>query len=112
MWLLWTRYDPNTKDIVLLEVFIWREIIIEDKEDPCGLLPLFEGSKAISGKAECDVTMIREVMVGQMLVSNDNMLAKKHAIMKYIKNICCFSRYAGLCMFISMILETSGIGAI
>ena len=41
-WLLWTRYDPNTKNVVLLEVLIWREIVIEDEEDPRGLLPLFE----------------------------------------------------------------------
>jgi len=64
LWLLWTRYDPNTKDVVLLEVFVWREIIVEDKEDPCSVLPLFEGSEAVSGKSECNVTMIQEVMVG------------------------------------------------
>ena len=110
LWLLWTRYNSNTKDVVLLEVFIWREIIIEDKEDPHGLLPLFEGSEAIGGKAKCNVTMIREVMVGQTLNSNNNTLTKKHAIMKSVKNICCFSRYAGLCIFISMVLEMSGIG--
>jgi len=57
-WLLWTRYDPNTKNVVLLEALIWREIVIEDKEDPRGLLLLFEGSKAISGEAECNVMMI------------------------------------------------------
>jgi len=110
LWLLWTRYDPNTKDVVLLEAFVWREIIIEDKEDPRSLLPLFEGSKAVGGKAKCDVTMIREVMVGQMLISNNNTLAKKHAIMKSVENIHCFSRYAGLCMFISTVLEMSGVG--
>jgi len=103
---------PTQKDVVLLEAFIWREIIIEDKEDPRSMLPLFEGSKAVSGKAECDVMIIQEVMVGQILVSNNNTLTKKHTIMKTIKNICCRSRYAGLCMFISTVLKTSGIGAI
>ena len=91
-------------------MLVWREIIIENKEDPHGLLLLFEGSEAISGEAKCDVTMIGEVMVGQTLISNNNMLAKKHVIMKSIENICCFSRSAGLCMFISTVLEMSGIG--
>jgi len=63
-WLLWTRYDPNTKNVVLLEVLIQREIVIEDKEDPCSLLLLFEGREAIGGEAERNVTMIQEVMVG------------------------------------------------
>jgi len=63
-WLLWTRYDPNTKNVVLLEALIWREIVIEDEEDPHGLLLLFEGSEAIGGEAEHNVTMIQEVMVG------------------------------------------------
>ena len=112
MWLLWTRYDPNTKDVVLLEAFIWREIIIEDKEDPHGMLPLFEGSEAVSDEAECNVTIIQEVMVGQTLVSNNNTLAKKRTIMKTIENIHCHSRYAGLCMFISMVLKMSSVGAI
>jgi len=70
-----------------------------------------EGSKAISGKAKCNVIMIGEVMVGQTLISNNNMLAKKCMIMKSIENIYCFSRYVGLCIFISMVLEMSGIGA-
>jgi len=63
-WLLWTRYDPNTKKIVLLEVLVQREIVIEDKEDLCRMLLLFKGSKAVSGKAERNVMMIQEVMVG------------------------------------------------
>jgi len=57
-WLLWTRYDPNTKNVVLLEALIQREIVIEDKEDPCSLLLLFEGSEAVGGEAEHNVTMI------------------------------------------------------
>jgi len=63
-WLLWTRYDPNTKNVVLLEALIQREIVIEDEEDPRSLLLLFEGSEAVSGKTEHNVTMIQEVMVG------------------------------------------------
>ena len=47
-----------------------------------------------------------------MLASSNNTLAKKRVIMKSIENIRCCSRYAGLCMFISTVLETSGIGAI
>jgi len=57
-WLFWTRYYPNTKDVVLLEVFIWREIVIENKKDPHSMLPLFEWSKAVGSEAKCDVTMI------------------------------------------------------
>ena len=57
-WLLWTRYDPNTKDVVLLEALVWREIVIEDEEDPRGLLPLFEGSEAIGGEAERNITIV------------------------------------------------------
>lgn len=63
-WLLWTRYDPNAKNVVLLEALVWREVIVEDEEDPRGMLPLFEWSEAIGGKAERNVTTIREVMVG------------------------------------------------
>jgi len=63
-WLLWTRYNPNPKDVVLLEAFIWREIIVEDEKDLCGMLLLFEGSEAVGGKSECNVMMIQEVMVG------------------------------------------------
>jgi len=57
-WLFWTRYYPNTKDVVLLEAFVWREIVIENEEDPHSMLPLFEWSKAVGSEAKCDVTMI------------------------------------------------------
>jgi hypothetical protein len=63
-WLFWTGYDPSTKDVVLLEALVWREIVVEDEEDPCGMFPLFEWSEAVGGEAECDITMIREVIVG------------------------------------------------
>ena len=58
LWLFWTRYDPDTKNVVLLEVFLWREIVVENEEDPCGMFPLFKRSEAISGEAESDITMI------------------------------------------------------
>jgi len=57
-WLFWTRYYPNTKDVVPLEVFIWEEIVIENKKDPRSMLLLFEWSEAIGGEAKCNVTMI------------------------------------------------------
>ena len=63
-WLFWTGYDPSTKDVVLLEALVWREVAVEDEEDPCGMLPLFEWSKAIGGEAECNIMVIREVVVG------------------------------------------------
>jgi hypothetical protein len=57
-WLLWTRYDPNTKNVVLLEALVWREVIVKDEEDLCSMLLLFEWSEAISGEAEHNVMMI------------------------------------------------------
>jgi len=63
-WLFWTRYDPNTKNIVLLEALVWREIVIENEEDPRGMLPLLEWSKAIGGEAKCDIMLVREVIMG------------------------------------------------
>ena len=111
-WLLWTRYNPNTKNVVLLEALVWREIIIEHEENPRRVLPLFEWSEAVGSEAECNVTMILEVMVGQVFVSNNNALSEKRVIMKSIKNICSFSMYAGLGMFISTVLETSGVTAV
>ena len=60
----WTRYDTSTQNVVLLEVLVRREIIIEKEEDPCGMLPLLEWSKTVGGKAERDITMIREVIMG------------------------------------------------
>ena len=63
-WLFWTRYDPSTKNVVLLEALVWREIVVENKEDPCSVLPLFEWSKAISSEAECNIMMVQEVIVG------------------------------------------------
>jgi hypothetical protein len=47
-----------------LEVFVWREVIIENEENLCSLFPILEWSKAIGGKAECNITVIREVSVG------------------------------------------------
>jgi len=76
-WLFWTRYDPNTKNVVLSEAFLWREIVVENEEDPHSMFPLFKRSEAISGKAKCDVTMIQEVIVRVCLVSNNNTLSKK-----------------------------------
>jgi hypothetical protein len=111
-WLLWTRYDPSTKNVVLLEALVWREIIIKHEENPRGILPLSEWSEAIGSEAERDVTMILKVMVGQLFVSNNNALSEKRAIMTSIKDICCFSMYAGLGMFMSTILETSGVTAV
>jgi hypothetical protein len=32
-WLFWTRYDPNTKNVVLLEALLWREIVVENEEE-------------------------------------------------------------------------------
>ncbi len=58
LWLFWTRYDPNTKNVVLSEAFLWREIVVENEEDPCSMFLLFKRSEAISGKAKCNITMI------------------------------------------------------
>jgi len=63
-WLFWTGYDSSSKDVVLLEVLVWREIVVENEKDPCGMLLLFEWSEAISGKAKCNITTIQEVIVG------------------------------------------------
>ena len=57
-WLFWTRYYPNTKDVVPLEAFVWGEIVIENKEDPRSMLLLLEWSKAIGGEAECDIMLV------------------------------------------------------
>jgi hypothetical protein len=56
---------------------VWREIVVENEEDPRGVLPLFKGSKAVGGEAKCDITMIREVIVRISPVSNNNTLFKK-----------------------------------
>src|SRR5258707_15577290 len=112
LWLFWTRYDPDTKNVVLSEAFLWREIVVENEEDPCSMFPLFKRSKAIGGKAECNITMIREVIVRVHPVSNNNMLSKKRVIMVPIKNIRYCSRPAVICMLIGTVLEMSGIGVI
>ena len=112
LWLFWTRYDPNTNNIILSEAFIWREIVVENEEDPRGMLPLFKRSEAISSEAECDITMIREVVVWVRPVLNNNRLSKKHVIMEPIENICYCSRPAGLCVLIGTVLEMGGIGAV
>ena len=57
-WLVWTRYDPNTKNVVLLEALLWREIVVENEENPHGMFLPFEWSEAICGKPECNITMI------------------------------------------------------
>ena len=101
-----------TKNVVLSEVFLWREIVVENEEDPCSMFPLFKRSEAIGGEAECDITMIQEVIVRVHPVSNNNMLSKKQAIMAPIKNIRYHSRLAVLCVLIGMVLEMSGIGMI
>jgi hypothetical protein len=111
-WLFGTRYDPNTKNVVLSEALLWRKIVVENEEDPCGKLLPFKRSEAIGGKSECDITIIQEVIVRICLVSNNNRLSKKRAIMKPIENIRYCSRLAGLCVLIRMVLEMSGIGAI
>jgi hypothetical protein len=58
LWLVWTGYDPSTKNIVLLEALVWREIVIENEEDPRSVLPLFEGSKAVRSKTKCNIMII------------------------------------------------------
>ena len=63
-WLFWSGYDTNTHNVVLLEALVRREIIIENEEDPRGMLPLLEWSEAVGGEAERDITMIREVIMG------------------------------------------------
>ena len=57
-WLFGTRYDPSTKNVVLLEAFIWRKIVIENEEDPCSMFPLFEGSKAVHSKTKGYIMII------------------------------------------------------
>jgi len=63
LWLFWTGYDTSTQNVVLLEALVRREIIIENEENPHGMLPLLEWSEAIGGEAKRDITMIREVIV-------------------------------------------------
>jgi hypothetical protein len=77
------------------------------------MLPLFE-SEVVSGEAECNITMIRGVIVRVHLVSNKNTLSKKRAIMEPIENIVILPglRVTGLCMLIGTVLEMSGVGAI
>ncbi len=111
-WLFWTRYDPDTKNVVLLEVFLWREIVVENEEDPCGMFLLFKRSEAVGGEAECDIMMIREVIVRVCPVSNNNTLSEKRAIMAPIENIRYHSRPVVLCMLIGTVLEMSGVGVI
>jgi hypothetical protein len=111
-WLFWARYDPNTKNIVLSEALLWREVVVKNEEDPRGMLPLFKGSKAVGGEAECDITMIREVIVRVRLVSDNNTLFKKRTIMEPIEDIRCRSRSAGLWVLIGTVLEMSGVGAV
>ena len=62
-WLFWTRYNTSTQNVVLLEALVRREIVIENEEDPRGMLPLLEWSEAVGGEAERDITMIREVIM-------------------------------------------------
>jgi len=62
-WLFWTRYDTSTQNVVLLEALVRREIIIENEENPRGMLPLLEWSEAVGGEAERDIMMIQEVIV-------------------------------------------------
>ena len=57
-WFFWIRYDPNTKNVVLSKVFVWREVVVENEEDPHSMLPLFKQSKAVGGEAKCNITMI------------------------------------------------------
>jgi hypothetical protein len=92
---------------------LWREIVVENEEDPCGMLPLFK-SEVVSGEAECDITMIRGVIVRVRLVSNKNTLFKKRAIMEPIEKIVILPglRVTGLCVLIGTVLEMSGVGAI
>ena len=87
-----------------MKVLLRREIVVENEEDPRSMLPLFKRSEAVGGEAECDITMIREVIVRVCLVSNNNTLFKKGAIMEPIENIRCRSRPAGLWVLISTVL--------
>src|SRR5260370_23866632 len=61
-WLFWTRYDPDTKNVVLSEVFLWREIVVENEEDPRSMFPLFKSSEAVGGESECDIKLIQDVI--------------------------------------------------
>ena len=57
-WLFGTRYDPDTKNVVLSEALFWREIVVENEEDPRGKLLLFKRSEAVGGESKCDITII------------------------------------------------------
>ena len=95
-----------------MEAFVWREVVIENKEDPRGLFLVFEWSEAVGGKAKCNIVVIGEVSVGQRSVFNNNMLSEELEIMEPIENICCLSRFTCPWVFLSMVLEMSGIEAI
>ena len=111
-WLFWIRYDPNTKNVVLLEVLLWRKIVVENEEDPRSKLPPFKRSESIHGEAKCNIMMIQEVIVREGPISSDHTLFEKRAIMEPIEDICCHSGLAGLCMLIGTVLKLSGVGAI
>src|SRR5260370_31990523 len=56
-WLFWTRYDPDTKNVVPSEAFLWREIVVENEEDPGSMLRIFKKTEAVGGGAGDDRTM-------------------------------------------------------
>jgi hypothetical protein len=56
--------------------------------------------------------MIRKVIVRIRLISNNNTLFEKRAIMDPIENICCLSGPAVRCMLIGAVLKLSGVGGI
>src|SRR5260370_378364 len=80
-WLFWTRYDPDTKNVVLSEAFLWREIVVENEEDPRGMFPLFKRSEACGGKAGCDITMILQVILRQRPVPHNTPLSTSRSIL-------------------------------
>src|SRR5258707_7154240 len=60
-WLFWTRYDPDTKNVVLSEAFLWRGMEVKIKKDPPGRFPFFKRTKPFGAKPGAIIRRSQEV---------------------------------------------------
>ena len=85
--LLGTRNDPDSKDVFEMSSNVRAEVVIEQDKGPGSLCAPFEGGEAISGQAKCDIALILEELVRELLPVNSDVLAEESAVVLGIRDV-------------------------
>jgi hypothetical protein len=70
--LFWTQDSGNVNAILLLETYLWREIVVEEDDRPTCLTMPLEWHKSVHRKVESNITWVGEEEKRVGIISRNN----------------------------------------